>query len=55
MADDQSSVTLRIGETLGVTLTSAYKPLTVSGAALTQLSTGGGYPPASRSWRSSAR
>ncbi len=44
VADSQSSVTLRIGETLGVTLTSAYKPLTVSGAALTQLSTSGGYP-----------
>ncbi len=43
-ADSQTTVTLQVGRTLGVSLNSAYKPLTVSGSGLTQLSTSGGYP-----------
>jgi Cellulose binding domain len=43
VADSQTSVTLKVGQTLGVTLTSAYKPLSNSGAALALLSSKGGY------------
>jgi len=43
-ADNQTSITLQVGRTLGVSLNYQYKPLTVSGSGLTQLSTSGGYP-----------
>jgi len=43
-ADNQTTVTLQVGHTLGVSLGSDYRPLTVSGSGLTQLSTSGGYP-----------
>jgi hypothetical protein len=43
-ADTQSTVTLQVGKTLGVSLPAMYKPLTVSGSALSLVSTSGGYP-----------
>ncbi len=43
-ADSQSTVTLLVGQTLGVSLPSYFTPPTVSGTVLTQLSSSGGYP-----------
>jgi hypothetical protein len=43
-ADDQRSITLVAGQTLGVSLGAEYRTPTVGGAALEQLSTTGGYP-----------
>ncbi len=43
-ADSRTTVTLQVGHTLGVSLNSAYRPLTVSGSGLTLLSSSGGYP-----------
>ena len=43
-ADTQSTITLQVGQTLGVSLSYTYKPLTVSGSALNLTSTSGGYP-----------
>jgi hypothetical protein len=43
-ADNQTTVTLLLGQTLGVSLGADYRPPTTSGSGLTQLSTSGGYP-----------
>jgi Cellulose binding domain len=43
-ADSGTTVTLLYGQTLGVSLPSAYRPPTVNGPALRQVSTSGGYP-----------
>ena len=43
-ADDQSTVTLVVGQTLGVSLGAEFLTPTVGGAALARLSTSGGYP-----------
>lgn len=42
--DNQSTVTLVVGQTLGVTLGAEFLPPTVSGTALARVSTSGGYP-----------
>jgi hypothetical protein len=43
-SSSQSTVTLVVGQTLGVSLGAEYLPPTAGGAALTQLSASGGYP-----------
>jgi hypothetical protein len=43
-ADNQRTVTMLVGQTLGVALGSDFLPPTVSGPALARLSTSGGYP-----------
>ncbi|GAA4722455.1 hypothetical protein GCM10023263_75520 [Phytohabitans rumicis] len=43
-ADNQRTVTLLVGQTLGVALGPDFLPPTVSGPGLAQLSTSGGYP-----------
>jgi hypothetical protein len=43
-ADNQTTVTLLVGQTLGVSLGADYRPPTVGGSQLTRLSTSGGYP-----------
>jgi hypothetical protein len=43
-ADDQSTITLVVGQTLGVSLGAEFLTPTLGGAALTQLSASGGYP-----------
>jgi len=43
-ADSQRSITLAVGQTLGVSLGAEYRTPTVNGAALTQVSASGGYP-----------
>ncbi|MEU1754171.1 cellulose binding domain-containing protein [Micromonospora matsumotoense] len=42
--DNQRTITLFVGQTLGVALAADYLPPTVGGSALTPLSTSGGYP-----------
>jgi hypothetical protein len=44
LADDQSTVTLVAGQTLGVSLGAEFLTPTLDGAALARLSTSGGYP-----------
>jgi hypothetical protein len=43
-ADSQSTVTLLVGQTLGVSLGAEFLTPAVGGSALTKVSTGGGYP-----------
>jgi Cellulose binding domain len=43
-ADSQTTVTLFVGQTLGVSLGAEYPTPTLSGTALAQVSTSGGYP-----------
>jgi hypothetical protein len=43
-ADNQRTVTLLVGQTLGVALGSDFRPPTLSGTGLEQLSSSGGYP-----------
>jgi hypothetical protein len=43
-ADDQSTITLIAGQTLGVSLGPEFLTPTLGGAALTRISTSGGYP-----------
>ena len=43
-ADDQRTVTLVVGQTLGVSLGAEYRTPTIGGTALAQLSATGGYP-----------
>ncbi len=43
-ADSQTTITMLVGQTLGVSLPAAYRPITASGSALTAVSTSGGYP-----------
>ncbi|SCE71904.1 Cellulose binding domain-containing protein [Micromonospora matsumotoense] len=43
-ADNQRTVTLFVGQTLGVALAADYLPVTATGGALTPVSTSGGYP-----------
>ncbi len=42
-ADNQTTVTLAVGQTLGVSLNANFRPPTASGPALTELSVSGGY------------
>ncbi|MEV4769184.1 cellulose binding domain-containing protein [Micromonospora humida] len=42
--DNQRTVTLYVGQTLGVTLAADYLPVSTTGSALTPVSTSGGYP-----------
>jgi hypothetical protein len=44
LADSARTVTLVVGQTLGVSLPSRFVPTTVTGPALSQLSSSGGYP-----------
>lgn len=43
-ADNGKTITLRIGQTLGISLPAAYRPTAVSGPALVKALTRGGYP-----------
>jgi len=43
-ADNTRTVTLRVGQTLAVSLRADYRPTVAGGSALTQLSSSGGYP-----------
>lgn len=43
-ADSGRTVTLLVGQTLGVSLSANYRPATGSGSALSQLSSSGGFP-----------
>jgi hypothetical protein len=44
IGDNQRTVTLLVGQTLGVSLSSDHRPPATSGSGLTQLSMSGGYP-----------
>jgi len=44
LTDSTKTVTLFVGQTLGVSLPSRFVPTTVTGPALSQMSTSGGYP-----------
>ncbi|HEY9524157.1 MAG TPA: cellulose binding domain-containing protein [Thermopolyspora sp.] len=43
-ADNGKTITLRMGQTLGISLPAAYRPTAVSGSALVKALTRGGYP-----------
>lgn len=43
-ADNGRTITLRVGQSLGVSLPAAYRPTGVSGAALSKVLTRGGFP-----------
>jgi len=47
-ADNRSAVTVRLGATVAVELGADYRPLTLTGSALTQVGTTGGYPTGQR-------
>ena len=56
--DSQTTITLRVGDTLAVALGSDFDPPTVTGAVLTPLSISGGYPtglPLAATYRVAAR
>jgi len=56
-ADSGSTVTVKVGQTVAVSLGADYRPTTVSGPALVLVSTSGGYPtgqPLAESYRAQA-